>query len=62
MNGLALEYNCYQHEADTRILFYAFVRQGKENDIPVDVDAEGRNVVSIAIHFPQPSSRGLYLF
>lgn len=58
---IATEYNCQHEEADTRILYHAFIRQSVL-DIPVVIDAEDTDVVCIAIQYAQSSSGCVFLY
>ena len=58
---VALQYHCQHHEADTRILYHAFVRQREGNNAIV-IDAEDTDVIWITIQLAQSSLGGLYLY
>ena len=59
---LRLEYNCYHHEADTKIFYHADLLARSRNDVVLTIDSADTDVVCIAAYFAHTTEIPVFLY
>ena len=59
---LRLEYNCYHHEADTKIFYHADLLARSRNDVVLTSDSVDTDVVCIAAYIAHRTEIPIFLY